>query len=329
MKVPIFKKYFEKESVFIERRLPSKGEIYVKIGDAVNSFDTIGIASVVKDRENLKVSGKIMVKLNQRVYPGDVISIEKKLFTKNKVTSSISGRVCCLDEKRGVVEIEGSSSSYKLIAGVKGEVVDILKNESVLIKTPAVVLKSVAGSGEEVAGELKYFKGEVVGEELIDESVIGKILVANKIEVGALYKAKTFGASGFVIASCEYSDFLKFIKDKINVLVLEGFGNINFIEPFKKYLESRDSIFAILRTYENFLVIPRESLQKVLGGSATFTNHFLQEIKVGDTVMVFTKQNYGEMAKVTKINSNSLSVLLIKNNVEVEVLAFSVGLIFN
>ena len=33
--------------------------------------------------------------------------------------------------KKRVVEIEGSSGSYKLIAGVKSEVVDILKNASV------------------------------------------------------------------------------------------------------------------------------------------------------------------------------------------------------
>ena len=217
MKIPVLKKYIGKEDVFIERRLPSIGNVYVKIGDEVNSFDTIGEASIVKEAEKIQYKGKLLIKRNQRVYPGDVISVSSKLFKKEEIKSTISGRVSEIDKKTQTVYLEGLSNIYNLIAGVKGVVVDVCDSKSVLIKTPATIVKAVEGCGDEVAGELKFIDDDVLSESEVTDDVRGKILVVNRIDSGSLSKAKVMGAIGFIIASCEYVDFIKYREEKTNL----------------------------------------------------------------------------------------------------------------
>ena len=327
MKIPVLKKYIGREEVFIERRLPSVGNIYVKIGDEVNSFDTIGEANIVKEAEKISYKGKLIIKRNQRVYPGDVISVNTKFFKKEEIKSTISGRISEIDEKNHVVFLEGLSNIYNLIAGVKGVVVDVSDSKSVLIKTPATIIKAMEGCGEEVAGELKYINEDVLSENEVTDDVRGKILIVNRIESNALSKAKVLGAIGFIIASCEYAAFVKYREEKINLLVLEGFGKMSFVKPLVDYLKKLDSIFCVLRSYENMLVLPRVSVNEILGTDLKYKEHFVTDVKIGDMVQIFIKERYGEFGVVKEIKGDLLAVELSSIQSTIQIPSFSCGLI--
>jgi hypothetical protein len=317
MKLPVLKKQFAEQSAFIERKLPTSGEVLVKVGDTVNSFDKLGTCSVIRDSEKLEYSGKLVCKEGDRVYPGDVLAERKKLMVKkHQVKCTISGTIAEINKKEGYILVNGVGSNYTLISGVSGEVVDILNNQSILIKTSAVVIKGIAGSGNEVAGELVYIKEGDLTDETITDQVNGKIIVANSATSGAIAKAKTIGALGFILASCEYSDYRRFVKDEISVLVLEGFGGLAFNKPLLKYFKDMDSKFGAVRTFEGMLIIPGEDIAKIVKNPSA--NMFESEPNIGDSVQIFSKEYFGKSGSVKEIKDNKLILTVDDNVVEVD-----------
>jgi len=317
MNINILKKIYFEANAFIERKLPHPGTIIVKKGDFINSYDKLGDTKIVKDSESISFKGKVLVKKGQRVYPGDSISEEKRYLIKKDYTkSTISGIVKSVDRRQKKVNIEGLSTNFTLYSGVAGEVVDVLKNTSVLIKSQAVVVKSIAGFGAEVAGELIYLKDDKLTDEDITESVKGKIIVANSIDIGAVSKAKTMGAFGFVVASCEYVEYKRYMEEKLSILVVEGFGKMIFSLPLLNYFKKMDSKFGAIRTYEGMLILPGEKLEDFL--SKTSKNYLEEKLEVGDIVQTFNKEHFGKSGVVKQIKDDYVVVEVDGNQVDLK-----------
>jgi hypothetical protein len=314
-KVPVLKKYYFDKSAFIERKLPRPGNLLVSTGSVVNSFDKLGEARIVKDTEKVDFSGICKVKKGERVYPGDVLAVAKKyLFSKKEYKTTLSGTVSEIDKTKGTIQIDGLSSNFTLISGVSGEVVDTLDETSILIKSPAVVVKAVAGVGEEVAGELVYIKTGVLSSEDITERVKGKIVVANTANAGAISKAKALGILGFVLGSLEHVEYTKLDQEDFSILLLEGFGSMPISEPLLNYFKQIDSKFAAIRTYENMLIIPGEDILKII--PKVRESYFESEITVGDYVQIFNKEHYGKTGKVIEVKTDTVIVVVDGNNIE-------------
>lgn len=317
MNINILKKIYFEPNAFIERKLPHSGTIVVKKGDSINSYDKLGETKIVKDRESILFKGKVLVREGQRIYPGDSISEGKKyLIKKNYTKSTISGVVKSVDKEQKKVNIEGLSTNFTLYSGIAGEVVDVLESKSVLIKSQAVVIKAIAGSGLEVAGELTYLKDDKLTDKDITENVRGKIIVANSIDIGAVSKAKTMGAFGFVVASCEYVEYRKYMEEKLSILVVEGFGKMIFSLPLLNYFKKMDSKFGALRTYEGMLILPGEKLEDFL--SKTSKNYLEEKLEVGDIVQTFNKEHFGKSGVVKQIKDDSVVVEIDRNRVDLK-----------
>lgn len=315
MNVNLLKKIYFEPNGFIERKLPRPGTLVVKKGDTINSYDKLGDTKIIKDSQTVSYKGRVLVREGQRVYPGDSISEEKKfLVKKDYIKSTISGVVKEIDKEKKIVNIEGLSTTFTLYSGISGEVVDVLENTSVLIKSQSVVIKSVEGTGGEVAGELVYLKDDKLTDEDITESVRGKIIVANSMDTGAVSKAKTMGAFGFVLASCEYVEYKKYIDEKISVLVIEGFGKMMFSIPLLNYFKKMDSKFGAIRTYEGMLIMPGENLEDFL--SKPSKNYLEQQLQDGDIVQLFNKEHFGQSGVVKKVKEKTVLVEVDGNSVE-------------
>ncbi|PIR43459.1 hypothetical protein COV24_02550 [candidate division WWE3 bacterium CG10_big_fil_rev_8_21_14_0_10_32_10] len=328
MKIPILRKYVEQKESYIERRLPAKGKIFVKKGDKINSFDQIGEASFIRDKERLEYVGEPVKDVGDRVYPGDVIALEKKFLVKKLETVvNISGRIKDIDATKKVISIEGLSTRYNLISGVSGEVVDTLNDESVLIKSSSLVMKCAAGCGSEIGGELVYIKGEgeVVVEKDISAKVAGKIILVNKIDRSASKKAKILGALGFIIGSCDYATYKKYIEEDLSVVILEGFGNIDIASDLLAYLSKLSSKFCILRTYESMFLLPGEINTGLI--KRDIIEEFETELQVGDLLQIFDTDYYGKSGKVIEIHEDKGILVVSIDGKEVEIQADKVGLL--
>ena len=329
MKISLLKKYIERKEVFVERKLPNVGTIYVNKGDKVNSFDQLGEASYVKDFEKINYLGNPVKELGDRVYPGDVVATDKRFFfNKKDYTCNISGRVKEIDIKGKIILVEGLFARYNLVSGVTGVVEDVLKNTSVLIKTNALIIKCAAGCGNEVDGELFYIsnKDKTVSEKDITEKVAGKVIVADRIENGAIKKAKTLGAQGFILGGCEYSEFKKYWKEGLSILIIEGFGKIPINEHLSNYFSRVTSKFSILRTYDSMLLVPGEENSKLDGSLDNKNLEFETELKDGDMVQVFSIEHYGKSGKVKSVSLDG-SIIVSFEGAEVEVSVSNVGLL--
>lgn len=312
MKIKIIKKYVNIPEAFIERRLPTKGNISVKIGELVNSYDQIGEAIYSTDTEKITYTGDLHVKEGDRVYPSDLLASEKKFIVKKiEYRANISGRITKIDEKLSIIEIKSTPKNFTLISGVGGEVVDISNNTSVLIKSPASVARAIAGCGLEVGGEILVLKeSDLIDDALISEKVAGKIIFANTITDSAVKKARAFGCIGFVLASCEYTQFKKWSSEGVSLIVTEGFGRLQFNTYLVQLLDQLTAKFAVLRTYDKDLVLPVDKESGKFYFPANKNEEFETEAKVGDRVYVLSRELFGTVAKILEINENSNTVKL-------------------
>ncbi len=311
MKVPVLNKYIKSKNTFVERKLPNPGRLFVKKGDKVNSFDQIGETTYIKEREEITYTGKVLRSVGDRVYSGDVIAVGKKyLIKKLEYKTTISGRIKEIDTKNKKVTIEGLSKRFTLISGVSGEVMETLNEQSVLIKTKAMLAKVVAGSGKEVAGQLLVLgdgSSNTVEENAVTNAVLGKIVVARLMGLSAIKKAQALGAIGFILGGVEYLDFKKLVQEEVSLLVVEGFGSFPINSYFFDYLKTIQDKFCILRTYENMFLVPEEENFGIDVQSPDF-RYFEKEVKVGDLVQVFRRSHYTQVGKIVEIGDETLKV---------------------
>nr|MBP7859855.1 hypothetical protein [Patescibacteria group bacterium] len=319
MKGIVLNKVIYSDPIFVERMLPTEGKIFVKSGDIVNSYDKIGETLVAKDQEVIKFKGEVLVSVGDKVSKGDILAKERyKFFKFKEFLSPINGKVREIDEKNNQIFIESTMQSFSLISGVDGEVMNVSTSKSVLLKTKGLSLKGVSGFGDEVCGEVLFLSSNLVGEKDVTENVRGKILVAKGFSPSAVSKAKTFNALGFVFASSQYFEVKKYIEEKTPLIVLEGFGDLPFNPIFKTLFQKFNSLFGILRTYENSLILTGRTLAD-FDVDFNLNSFFETEILVGDIVQLFNKENFGSIAKVTEIETDKLKVSLIDASVPLEI----------
>ncbi len=328
MQIPVLNKYLKSKSTYVERKLPNPGRLFVKKGDKVNSFDQIGEATYIKDYEEIIYNGKAIRSVGDRVYAGDTVALGKKFFIKKvEYKTTISGRIKDIDIKNKKIIIEGLSKRFLLISGVSGEVMETLDNQSVLIKTKALLVKVVSGSGKEVAGQIIVLgdsSGGIIEENDISNEVLGKIVIARLMSLPAIKKAQALGAIGFLVGGIEYLDFKKLVQEDVSVLVAEGFGAFPINNYFFEYLKSIQNKFCILRTYERMLLIPEEYN---FGSDPSLPNfkYFEKEVQIGDIVQVFRRSYYTQVGKVVQISNEHLDVDL--NGITLKLYPDEVGLL--
>lgn len=307
MKLKIIKKYLNLPEAFIERGMPAKGSLSVKTGDLINSYDQIGETSYSNETEKIIYTGELLVREGDRVYSSDILAKDKKYVVKKiEYRAKISGIVSKVDTKSKNITIASFPKKYILISGISGQVVDTYSSLSVLIKSPASLVRGIAGGGPEVGGEIIVLKeADFIEDALINDSVSGKIVFANRISESAIKKAKTFGCMGFVVASCDYSFFTSCLREGTSIIVTEGFGNLKFNSYLVQLLDQLTSKFALLRTYDKSLVLPVDSKSGKFYFPANRPEEFEAEARVGDRVYVLNRELFGSVGKITSVSDES------------------------
>lgn len=331
MKIQVLNRFHYRDKTLIERALPDSGQIYVKVGQEINSFDEVGECIPPKEEKIIDYTGKLLIELGETLEQGTKISSYRKNFLKTDyIISDVRGKVLSinLQERKLLVAAESNLKVYKLIAGVRGKILDIQPNQSVLIEAPALTMKGLMGVGSEVFGELVYIEGEnsICTDKDIDTNITRKIVVAHKITSGAVSKASALGASGFVVSSCSYDDFRQYSKLNISFLVFNAFGNVNFNAKSTDYFKSLKSKYCILRSYDYSLIVPGQSDLKNFPVAKDMWTGFEADVTVGDLVQVFSSDSYARICKVKKITDDKVVVEL-DNSVELSLSPEKVGLV--
>ena len=141
-----------------ERRLPLPGEILIKQGTKVRGEEVVvqtlnihGLLGILPD----EVEEAMLKTVNDTIKKNEIIAQSKGLFGlfKSSVKSPIDGVIESVSKITGQIIMREPPIPVEVIAYIDGEVVDIIHNEGVKIKTHGSFIQGIFGIGGETIGE--------------------------------------------------------------------------------------------------------------------------------------------------------------------------------
>ncbi len=237
------------------RELPIRGEILVKVGDAVAATQVVGRAElegelrIVRAAEQLGITpeelpGALRVSQGQRVSEGDLLAEARGLWGlfRAAVAAPIQGTVELISASTGHVGLRAPPRELELRAYISGTVVAIDEARAVTIEAPATFVQGIFGVGGERVGTLEALRIEAstqVEEGHIPVEARGKVLFGgHSPTAAALARAARAGAVGFVTGSVSGEVLREYLGYDIGIaltgdeqvpmtlIVTEGFGRM-------------------------------------------------------------------------------------------------------
>ncbi|UCH57230.1 MAG: hypothetical protein JSV18_07835 [Candidatus Bathyarchaeota archaeon] len=252
------------------RRIPAKGEVFVNVGDVVES-ETVIVSGTVRNPEAMEVnvSAKLGVdpdqierymlkKEGEAVVKDEVIAIFRAFFGALTKTcrSPMDGFIDVLLRKAGRVIIRGHPIPVEAKAHIPGRILEVIPGEGAVVESRGALINGVFGVGGEARGDLIFAVDqprEALTTEVMEERYKGKILVGGSIvTLDALRKSAEMGIRGIITGGVDQKDLIDFLGQEIGVgvtgteevgltlIVTEGFG----IYPMQ------DETFRLLKSHE-------------------------------------------------------------------------------
>ena len=251
-------KILKNTKIIKERKLPLKGDINCEVGDMVSNHSIVASAYLPGNIHMINISSQLniesqsindylRIKIDQKINKDDVIAENNGLFGffKTQIKSPIDGKIFNVSSTTGQIMISEPDIPIEIDAYINGEVIEIIENEGVVIKSQGALIQGIIGVGGEKTGELAF-----LDEKPVDCS--GKILVIkesiNKAQYD-MYSQK--GAVGIVAGGFDYRSLSDILGYRLGVaitgtesisttlMITEGFGNA----------EMSDKTYNILRNH--------------------------------------------------------------------------------
>jgi hypothetical protein len=241
-------------TIMKERRIPTKGEVFVGIGDHVEP-ETLVARGVVPnpDIQELKVFSLLdvdpervrdyMLKgVGDAVDRDEVIAIRRSFFGRQtKVARSpMDGVIEAVIYRTGRALIRGNPIPVETVAHVPGTVVEVIEGEGAIIEASGFRVEGVFGVGGEARGNLVLAvdnPDSLLTSSDIKDSHKGAVIVGGSlVTLDALKAAQRIGVRGIVAGGVDEKDLTYFLGHEIGLgitggeslgltlILLEGFG---------------------------------------------------------------------------------------------------------
>lgn len=316
------------------RRLPIKGNVLVKPGDAVTPEQVIAQALLPGPLQTLKLADKLGVeakdvltmvslKPGDTVTKGQVVAEGKKLFGIFKAPSAESdfdGTIESISEVTGNALVREPSIPVDITAYIQGTVAEVMPEEGAVIETRCAMVQGIFGVGGERTGVIRVAvnsPNDVLDANAIQDSDAGKILVGGSgITADALTKATKVGVKGLLAGGIKDSDLIQFLGYDIGVaitgqenisltmLVTEGFGFLAIAQRTFDLLKSLEGKTASINgaTQIRAGVIRPEVICPLAADTAVSTAAKQAfELTVGTPIRVIREPYFGKLGTVTDL----------------------------
>ena len=324
----------------LERRLPTPGEILVRMGSRVEPDDLIGRCMVQGDPVLLDIAGPLAVdpstirrrvrrKVGERVAFRDVLARRRG----RSVLSPFPGTLTAVDDVTGFIILTPDPLPSSVTAAVRGYVVDIDAQHGATIELPAAVVQGAFGFGGEQWGVLRLLvtdPSDIITPDMIDVRNAFTIVIGGAgISAEALRKARAEQVKGIVVGSVDEGALRDYWGESFDgnwsrllgrgeppfgdddgptLLVTEGWGFHPMSRPFFDLLTHFDGQEAHLDGTTRFrmpetrprLVLP---IARLPGGmtSAPPPPHF----RPGAIVRVLDEAHLGRIGRVESIQAHT------------------------
>lgn len=331
------------------RRLPIKGDVLVKVGDAVEPDDVVAQALLPGPLQTIKLSEKLGVeprevkdffttKIGEPLEKGQVIAQTKGFLGMGKqtITADYTGTVEAISEVSGQVLIREAPIPVDVKAYIKGAIKDTLPEEGVIVETRGAMIQGIFGIGGERHGSVRVAVSS--SKDILDASAIqpsdnGKILVGGAgVTYDALQRASEIGVVGLIAGGVKDSDLIKFLgydigvaitgQEQINLtlMVTEGFGHLAMAERTFSLLKTLEGKLASINGATQIragvirpeLIVPLDTV----GGEAPVVAKGL-ELKIGTPIRIIREPYFGRLGTVTELPAQ---LMVVESGTEVRVL---------
>jgi hypothetical protein len=249
----------ERTQVRRERRLPLKGEVLVKAGDAVSAqtivartmlpgnVQTVNLAAAL-GVEPAEVAARLARPLGSTVAAGEVIASTKALFglMKSEAKAPVAGVIESVSDVTGQAILREPPIPVEIDAYLEGTVVEVLPDEGVVIEATAAFVQGIFGVGGETHGQLAVVAAgpdDELTADLLSPALAGKIVVGGSYVSHAVFReAIKLGVRAVVVGGFDDRDLRDLLGYDLGVaitgqenlgatlLLTEGFGRIRMAE---------------------------------------------------------------------------------------------------
>ena len=319
-----------------DRRLPLSGDILVKMGQlvkaetivartqlpgqvrSVNAASILGIQPDELDQYMLKKEGESVEK-------DEVIASTKGIFGlfKSQCRVPVDGSIESISKITGQIIIREPQSPVEINAYVDGRVVDIIKNEGVVVETHGTFIQGIFGVGGEVIGQLVMAcesPEEILTPDKLNEQMTDKVAIGGSlITADSISRAQKLGIRGIVAGGIDDADLRQVLGYELGVaitgseelgltlIVTEGFGRMEMAAKTFELLQSRAGIKASINGATQIragvirpeVIIPTDEVSE-----AGVSDEELQgQLIAGAKVRIIREPHFGELAEVIELPS--------------------------
>jgi hypothetical protein len=222
-----------------DRMLPVKGHVLVGSGAHVNANDVVAeayqpgqhiildIRRMLNIRRIEDAHQQIRYKPGEKVEKGDILAQVNGLIPR-VVRAPAEGKVKGI--YRGQIILETPGSKIELIAGISGNVTEILPDRGLVIEADGALLQGVWGNGKTGVGML-VISATPLEDELtratLDVSLRSAVVLAGHVaQADTLVAAGELPVRGLVLASMT-ADLIETAKKMdYPIILMEGFGRL-------------------------------------------------------------------------------------------------------
>lgn len=242
-----------------ERRLPLKGQVLVKRGEAVaadtivartelpGNVQTVNVAAQLS-LDPARVPDSLLVPVGGPVEKGGVIAEGKSLFglMKQRATAPAMGTIESVSPVSGQVILREPPIPVEIHAYVRGTVAEVIESEGVVIESRGALMQGIFGVGGETFGTLRVAAAspddELTAARLAAEHRGSVVVGGSYVSYATLMRARDLGVAAVVVGGFDDGDLRKLLGRDLGVaitgaeelgltlILTEGFGRIRMAE---------------------------------------------------------------------------------------------------
>ena len=299
-----------------ERRLPRPGDTTVRVGNSVAPNQVVARIPervkfyIVPGNELLgvppdAVTDYLLVDIGDRVEMGAPLLQKKGLWGYQTIEAPVAGTVSIV--QNGRIIIESIARLIELRAMVKGRVVNLIGNRTIVLETQGTLIQGIWSTGAEAYGPLRITVDQP--DQPLTASSLDKherhILVSGTIQDETLLEQAAFEeVTGLITGSmpahlCQLARRLR-----LPVILTDGIGTQPMAQPLFDLLSQwagheTSLLTPFDRTYRPEIVIPHQVTADSTSASSPSPSY--QPLAVGQTVRLLRAPYQGQLGQVIRL----------------------------
>ena len=326
-------KVLEHTTLHLERRLPLKGRVEVRLGDRVTHDQIVARTELPGRVEMINVAARLgidaadvpahmLCQSGDSVQQGQEIARSHGFFGlfKDSLTAPISGTLESVSSVSGQAVLRAPAHTVSITAYVDGEVSEILGDEGVIVTAGGALVQGIFGVGGESAGPLRCLASDpeavLLPEQLLPEHRGCIVVGGSLVTLPVLRRAVELGINGLVVGGIDDGVLRDFLGYDLGVavtgsedlgltlIITEGFGPIAMAQRTFGLLKKHEGDLASISGATQIragvirpeIVIPCDAPAGEEGGGSAEP-----ELAVGTLVRLIREPHFGALARVRSL----------------------------